>query len=419
MQVRVLIMGAGFSGLTLAHELRKRNFEVTIVDQAMAVGGLLQTQQTAHQLAETGASGFFLTDNLAKLLQELQVPLLEQLPEASKKYIYRNRLRRFPLGFFETLQFIFKSVPRLVLKTPLHARPQETVHDWALRNFPRAAVQYLIEPFFQGIHAGDLKQMQANLVLEHFFKRTKAKTKRRYVAPQRGMSEFLEILTKRLIKDGVEFQLGRNVSNDSGLADLQREFRCDLTVLATSLKAAENLLPQGSVTRATIGKCKMVGMVKMNIAFDLTTQRLPGFGILIPRDQKLKTLGILANTHIFADRGLSYNESWLIGGALGPEVQIFNQQGLINLVQTERKRILGDAGKIQEVLIARWPQALPQYDHHLAKLHQFIRVDQVSPQPEFKDLFFAGNYLRGIGLSQSYDYNLTLAEHLENLRSQK
>ncbi len=243
--LKVLILGAGFCGLTLAYELRKRGFAITLVDQSPQIGGLLHTTISAHQLAESAASGFFLSDNLSALLTELQIPFLEQLPEGQKKFIYRERLRRLPLNFSEVLQVLLKTGPRIVLKRLLQPRAHETLATWAQRNFPDAAIRYLVEPFFQGIHAGDLHQMQASLVLEHFFNRTNRKTKRRYVAPEMGMSAGLELLMQKLKAEGVEFQLGRHVSDESGLADLQRETQCDYTILATSLKDVEPILPSG------------------------------------------------------------------------------------------------------------------------------------------------------------------------------
>ncbi len=440
--MRVLIVGAGFSGLTLAYTLRKQGISVSVVEAAKTWGGLIQTTRTERQLSESAANGFFMTPELMDLCQDIGVVLEQELPTAKKKYIFREKLRRFPLGRMETISFVLRLLmTKLFARTGLRPRTSDTVAEWSQRLLGKAATKYLVEPFFQGIHAGDISKMKAHLVTAHIFLRSdkkKPKTKksrRRHLSPREGMGAFLSTLIRHLqngagaeaassSQNNFSLHLETSIDTWSDVLVQKEKLRADAVVLAVGTKDLCGLLPEGR-QKDLLQQCQQVSLLKANVAWDAETVVMPGFGALVPRDQELQVLGVLANSHIFAGRGESYNESWILGGALNPEVLQKSQTELQNLIVAERLRLIGRTNPPQEMLVNRWPKALPHYDQALENFQNESaiefndsaqglagRVFQIQARSQVP-VYMTGNFLAGIGLSQIYSYNLTLSRYLK------
>ena len=62
MSKRVVIIGAGPSGLTAGLELIRRGYEVTILEETDAIGGISQTIRHNDQRIDIGGHRFFSKD---------------------------------------------------------------------------------------------------------------------------------------------------------------------------------------------------------------------------------------------------------------------------------------------------------------------------------------------------------------------
>src|SRR6266404_5985183 len=102
----VIIIGAGFSGLTLAFALRQLGLAVKIVEQSEKAGGLISTKSVEHGLVEAAANALLADEQIEQLFSDLQLDFAAQLPARKRRFIYWKKPRRWPVTFVTTLKLL-------------------------------------------------------------------------------------------------------------------------------------------------------------------------------------------------------------------------------------------------------------------------------------------------------------------------
>jgi oxygen-dependent protoporphyrinogen oxidase len=392
----VHIIGAGFSSLTLAWELRRRGMDVHIYEQSERTGGLLRSTRTLTHLREAAANGIMWNSRLQNLSEELDLSFYPASEEAKKRFIYRRGLRRWPLSGKETLDFLWKTA-RFFFHTKIRRdqsmkpQPHETIAHWCVRNATPATHEYLIKPVLQGIHAGDTEGMSASLVVKAV-----GGSKGTY-APRNGMEALIQSLERHLLKKGVRFSMGQKM----GGSELPPPNE-PLVVATSAWTAAEILRERFPQVSAQLQKIHSVPLVSVTNVWKMPVEQLPGFGCLFPPIENFHSLGVLANGNIFPDRGPDYSETWILGGALKQNICQLSDEELQSLVLEDRQRMLGSLQNPSEVFIERYERALPRYDLQLEEVLENLKLPD--------HLFLTGNYLGRLGLAKIYDQNIALAE---------
>ena len=172
------IIGAGFTGLTLAWELQKAGLPVTVYEKDQ-IGGLLQTVITPTHLRETAANGLLWTPRLEKLAQELKVEFLASQKISSKRYIFRDgQPKRWPLKLNETLLLVSRVVKYLITKN--NVDPSLSLSDWGVKNFGQKFTDYVLTAAVRGIFALPAVKLNAKAVLDSFSAVTEFKKAKKY-----------------------------------------------------------------------------------------------------------------------------------------------------------------------------------------------------------------------------------------------
>lgn len=161
----IAIIGAGITGLALAHELARRNREFIVVDAAGEPGGVMRSIDLEGQVLELGPQRTRLTPQLAALVDELD--LRDELilgPTDLPLLVYRSgKLRRVPfsLGAAVSTNLISWPGKLRVLLEPLRAaaRPDETVASFLTRKFGGEAYRTMLGPLYGGLYASDPEDM--------------------------------------------------------------------------------------------------------------------------------------------------------------------------------------------------------------------------------------------------------------------
>ena len=117
---KIVILGAGISGLATAFWLNKKGFDVTILEAQSQVGGAMQTNCEDGFLIDFGPNSGLETTPLIRQIVE-EVGLLDEMIYAneasSKRYIRRNeKLHALTMGlspFLKTKLFSIKGKLRL------------------------------------------------------------------------------------------------------------------------------------------------------------------------------------------------------------------------------------------------------------------------------------------------------------------
>jgi oxygen-dependent protoporphyrinogen oxidase len=170
---RVVVIGGGISGLTLAHELERRGVEHLLLEAADRVGGVIRSGTVGGHLLEYGPQRARLSADFDRLVEELALrDRLIEAPPDLPLYVYRSgRLRRVPLS---AAQFLLTDLLPLSAKLRVLAEPltraaadDESVGGFLRRKLGRAAYEDLAGPLYGGLYASDPDDMIVALSLRH------------------------------------------------------------------------------------------------------------------------------------------------------------------------------------------------------------------------------------------------------------
>lgn len=401
----VLIVGAGFSGMSLAFYLNQKGCQVTIVEKNSHPGGMIFSPQQPFGMYESAANGFLNTAKVESFLSSIEVKALGSATQSSKRYIFRSKPRRWPLSFSESIFFSIKLLLFFTTKKVNRmADLAESVQSWSLRKFGRAFTNLVLAPALQGIYAGDINKLSANLVINQILnrKRQKKLSTSTLISAQDGMGQIMRQLEKKLIENGVQIKYSTSWN---------AEMKSDHLVIATSANQAFPVLNSlhESSNASLLANIEMLPLITATCFFNSKPARYKGFGILFPRNQGVRALGLLMNSVIFDRKSKKHSETYILGGALDANVMNLSDEELTKQIQSDRDLALGQHQNISEIVITRWLQALPHYTIALEKILSLLK-----PMPA---ITLHGNYLGSLGLSRLLERSESLAEEIVKAKS--
>ncbi|MFW6102003.1 MAG: protoporphyrinogen oxidase, partial [Bacteroidota bacterium] len=163
-QYDIVILGAGLTGLTLAHKLRDSDRSVLVIEKQEKPGGVIGTHREDGFIYEEGPNtGIIKYGEVAELFDELQDYCKPYIPDDSvkKRYIWKHdRWEKLPSGLKEGIKtplFSWKDKFR-ILGEPFRKpgdNPDETLDDMVRRRLGESFLNYAVDPFILGVYAGD------------------------------------------------------------------------------------------------------------------------------------------------------------------------------------------------------------------------------------------------------------------------
>ncbi len=380
------VVGAGISGLLAAYELDRRGYRVTLVEASNRAGGLLRTDSNRFGLAEAAANSLLGSTAVLQLCEDLGVELVAVRKDSRARYILRDgQLRKFPLSFKETAGVVGRAA---FARAGNHSNALD-LKAWGTKHLGPAAVDYLLTPFVRGIYGVQPQEVGVvaafptlmvspgqtlleNMVRKKLVKGSKKSKSAGMLAPKLGMSYLVSKLEARL-----EQNLGRRFIKGVAIDDLPDAPNVVLTVPA--YRAAPLFAPafQRLADKLHLVEYTPIVSVTAFVKRDSLAQDLRGVGVLLPATEKRNSLGILFMSSSFPGRVVDESRyasfTIMMGGSAKPEWINATDEQIRVVLQQELAEIVGLRDEPAELVINRWPRAIPRYSTGLPELWQTAR----------------------------------------------
>jgi len=163
--MRVGVVGAGISGLTVVDALADRGVDVVGVESRNEPGGIVRSRRMDGRVVELGPQRLRLIPSIESLVERLGLGEQLQIGDDDQPlYIYHdNALRVAPLSVREALTTrLLSPLGKLrILAEPLTApgRSGETVDEFLVRRFGRQAARRYMGPLYSGLYGTDPREM--------------------------------------------------------------------------------------------------------------------------------------------------------------------------------------------------------------------------------------------------------------------
>jgi oxygen-dependent protoporphyrinogen oxidase len=448
MNPQVVVIGGGISGLACAYRLWQLGVPVTLLEAHESAGGLIGTVERDGFLFETGPQSFQGTDSALDLVRELglEVDLCQADPRAPRYVVRHGRLEKLPMSPQAVLRSSLLGmgarwkIASEALRKTKPPTDEESVAQFVRRKFGHEILEYLVAPFVSGVYAGDPEKLSLRAAFPSLeeWERTYGSVLRGAMKsrPAKGAGQRhpslcsfhhgMAMLTRTMAaKLGESARLSARVDavtrNDrDGLARYQIRFtqndraetiEARAVVIATPAYTASHLVSSLSAPLArSLSGIAYAGMVVVGAAYHAKQVGtvMDGFGVLIPRSEKYRTLGIVWNSSLFPDRGAAGRTilTSMMGGATDPEIVEKPDQEILAVAQGESARLLAITG--QPILSRVWkhPKALPQYNLGHGHTVEAVRESERA----IPGLYFVGNYLEGPSIGKCIDRGSQVAE---------
>lgn len=430
----VVIIGGGITGLTVAHQLRKRGYGIRLLD-APAPGGLVRSRTTNGFSLELGANTLVLNQSMEELLLDLGLRERVRFPaiERYRQYVKYNgtivEVPKSPPKFLTSPLFSAGEKMRVLKGLSRKLQPHELQRDESVAAFfarllGDAPGQKVIAPVLRGIFGGDLNELRIGAVFPKLFTHlAEGGTLFSYGQSQRVLRRKIFCLDggNESICDSIRRNLGSAVTTASVSTVLRRgdgfsvrtedgsEWQCSRVVVATAGRASARFLADLDPAEAAhMSELRYAPIVALHFAIPRHTI-LPrdGFGVLFPRNGDSPLLGIMFNSMIFphvapADRHLV---TVCLGGVGNEWVLSESDSALADRGASALRTELGVAASTF-LSLQRWDLAIPQYDTHHAAIERTYRALE-STHP---GLHFVGADTGGVGVPNRVERAFELAE---------
>jgi oxygen-dependent protoporphyrinogen oxidase len=454
---KVVIVGAGISGLALAYRLQQANssLDITVLEQRDRPGGTVWTERRDGFQIEIGPNGFL--DNKPSTITLCRdLGLGEQLVPASEsaglnRYLFfGEKLKLLPNGLGAFLRsdllswhgkFNFLSE---WFRRPRRGPGDESIETFARRRAGNEVADVFADAFVTGIYAGDpaLLSVRASFprlamleekygsVMKGFacsLRERRAEAQAKGEPPPRagkmwslreGLRGLIEQLTRRLAPPPV---CGAGVKRVEGASDPSQpawivrghardKWAADAVVLTCpAYQQAALLADLDSELADRVGDIayNRVAVVALGYRRADVPHDLDGFGYIAPQRTRREVLGVQWCSSIFSDRapqGFVLLRA-MCGGWHRAEVAGWDDPRLLDAVRADLRQALGVTAAPVMHHVARWDRAIPQYQ--LGHLERVAWIEERAGR--HPGLFLAGNAYRGVALNDCTEQGGILA----------
>ena len=446
---RIVIVGAGISGLSTAHAIERRaaeaglEIETEVLERDERTGGKIWSIKEEGYLCEWGPNGFLDSKPMTlELCGHLGIrdELERSNDNARKRFIYSDgTLHRLPENgpmFLKSQLISWPGKLRLAGEMFVPKRSDgadETLAEFARRRLGGEALDKLIGPMVSGIFAGDPENMSLRSCFPRIHELEQEYGGLLRAMIKLGKQKKAEIRAGKQVASAAgpggvltSFVDGIQVLTDTTADSLQGKVRTNAA--ATGLKRVEggwqvDLADGGSMEAEIVVSaapahvltelsrafdpeladlCAGIPYAPMNVVCigyerDQIGHDLDGFGYLIPKREGCNILGTLWDSSIFPERAPEGHVLLrsMMGGATNPKAIELSDEEVLKRTLFDLEKIMGIKAEPSFVRIFRHRRAIPQYVPGHARRVAAVQ-DRLASQP---GLFATGNAFFGVGLN--------------------
>jgi len=407
--MKIAVIGAGISGLTVAYYLQKYGFEVDVYEKNV-VGGKAHTVKKDNFLFEEGVNGFLSSvPETLELCEDIGIKSIEANQNSKIRYIYDDKLYKLPNG---ALGFVFGDIlpwsAKIRMFGEFFVKPQpkddESVADFIKRRLGVMFNERFMRPMTAGIYASTPESLSinaafpkiANLEKEFggMFKGMMKKKKGGTPAGELtsfeyGMSEMIDKLASYVNVVKKEIQ------------SLDEVEGYDKVILSTPAYNASDIVKTKHPQLAHyLRQIEYVPVAIVGFSGDVNPK---GFGILTT---KSNTLGVLMDKYIFPNRnGIRV----MIGGKRFEKIKELSQEEIVKMVFDDLEQIIGP-NDLKFEFFKMWNNAIPNYKvGHLA-----VVKDITQEMNKIPNLYLNSNAYKGVSFNDCVKNAKELAKNIKN-----
>jgi protoporphyrinogen/coproporphyrinogen III oxidase len=456
---KIVVLGAGISGLTAAYLLDKEGFDVTVLEKKNEIGGSIETVFEKGYLFDRGPnSALETTPLIEQIVNDLK--LSDQFVYANRKgnkrYILRNDilhpLPMNPRSFIKSRLFSRRGKLRLFAE-PFIGRSKDgyyqSIAEFVKRRLGQEFLDYAINPFVAGVYAGNPEDLSVKSAFPKLYaleekyggliKGTIKSIKERKNRPEKskqdakmysfnnGMQVFPKAIADHL---GGKVHLNSEVNH---IEKIKSEYKisysnsgnfssitCNYIISTIPAYSASSLLGRFDSDLAEhLNKIYYPPVLVLYLAYDIKDigQPLDGFGFLIPAKEKKSFLGAIWSSVLFPNRAGEDKASFtlFVGGARDPEVVNYDKELLIKKVRNEFETLMRIVGEPVFLSYKLWPKAIPQYNlGYVEHENYFDKFEKENP-----GILIAGNYREGISVGDCIKNSEKILNKIKNLSNKE
>ncbi|MDE2491911.1 MAG: protoporphyrinogen oxidase [Elusimicrobia bacterium] len=454
---KVVVIGAGITGLVAARELVRRGeregrpVEVVVLEASPRIGGKVRSESVGGAVVETGPDSFVtLKPEMLDLVRELGLEgeLIGTSPDAGVSVLTGGRLRPLPAGMrlitpTKLLPFLFSPLFSARAKLRMALEPlipprrdddDESLADFTRRRLGAEALDVLVAPMLAGIFAGDAEKMSVRSTFPQLLELEKRGGLARalwtgggrraaarpgittFMTLKGGLSRAIEALAKSLPAGSVRVDCPAQAVRRRGgrweVVTPRGVFDADAVVAAAPAPALADAVEGLDFELAErLRGIPFVSTATTTLIYGASAFPRPprGFGFLVARGEEAAITAATYSSSKFPARAPSGKVvvRAFVGGA-GREAEA---EAAVTRIEDRARRDLSRALGLGDAVpeaakTARWLKANPQYDvGHAQRLERLASCLRGHP-----GLVLAGCSYFGVGLPDCVRSGLRAAE---------